>query len=149
MMNERLTSLGDPSVGRHLLGRIIRTAARIDGVSGRKLSDESAFREKIASYYVAIAGIDQFRSRIRSGLGRGLQPGSEATIGKMTIVKWLQEMTTYAMDVVGQAAAVVDADDEDRAAIQDAFLLVTGYRMGGGHANPGFASLRVLLRHSH
>lgn len=134
MMNERLTLLGDPSVGRHILGEMIRKAAKTEGASGRPLLEESAFREKIASYQAAIAGIDHIRSRIRTGLGRGLQPGPEATIGKMTSAKWLQEMATYAQDALGAGGMIAaDArDDQDLAEIQFSYFMSVGYRMGGG-----------------
>jgi alkylation response protein AidB-like acyl-CoA dehydrogenase len=133
MMNERLTLLGDPSVGRDVLGQLVRKARCTIGVSGSKVSEETAFRERIASYYAVIAGLQHTRSRIRTALGKGLQPGPEATIGKLTSAKWLQEMTTYAMEILGPAGIAADAEtDADLAAIQEAFLLVIGYRMGGG-----------------
>ena len=70
----------------------------------------------------------------RVTLGRGLQPGPEATIGKMTSAKWLQEMTTYAMDTMGLGAMGREeaGGDLDLAEIQDSFFMSVGYRMGGG-----------------
>ncbi|MET0658228.1 MAG: acyl-CoA dehydrogenase family protein [Steroidobacteraceae bacterium] len=132
MMNERLTLLGDPSVGRDVLAHLIRIGARTAGASGTKLVDETAFREKIASYYVAIAGTQHIRARIRTALGKGIVPGPEATIGKMTTSRWLQEMAIYSMDAIGPAAEAIGAPDEDLTEIQDAYFLAIGFRIGGG-----------------
>ena len=96
--------------------------------------EDPAFREKLASYYAAMSGIHHVRSRIRTALGKGIQPGPEATIGKMTAARLLQEMATYAMDALGPAAAVAEPveSEPDLAFIQEAFFLAIGYRMGGG-----------------
>jgi len=134
MMNERLTLLGDPSVGRNVLEQMIRIALNTEGASGQLLASETAFREKIASYHAAIAGIHHVRSRIRTALGSGGQPGPEATIGKLTSARLLQEMATYAMDAIGPVSEVAETanSDTDLASIQEAFFLAIGYRMGGG-----------------
>jgi alkylation response protein AidB-like acyl-CoA dehydrogenase len=57
----------------------------------------------------------------------------EATIGKVTVAKWTQEMSIYGLDMVGSASQVVDtAADPDLAALQEAYFLTVGYRIGGG-----------------
>jgi alkylation response protein AidB-like acyl-CoA dehydrogenase len=132
MMNERLTLLGDPSVGRDVLAPLIRMASRTPGSSGGRLTEETGFREKIASYYVAIAGTQHIRARIRTALGKGIVPGPEATIGKMTTSRWLQEMAIYAMDAIGPASAAIDPEDDDLKAIQECYFLAVGFRIGGG-----------------
>jgi alkylation response protein AidB-like acyl-CoA dehydrogenase len=134
MMNERLTLLGDPSVGRNVLEQMIRLAVKTEGATGRPLASESAFREKIASYYAAICGIHHVRSRIRTALGKGIQPGPEATIGKLTSARLLQEMATYAMDAIGPASEVAESSEgePDLSQIQEDYFLAIGYRMGGG-----------------
>jgi alkylation response protein AidB-like acyl-CoA dehydrogenase len=133
MMNERLSLMTDPSVSRDVLAPPIRLAQRTDGPAGTRLSEDSGFRDRIASYYVVIAGMQAVRARIRAALGKGHIPGPEATIGKVTISRWLPEMSIYAMDIVGPASQAIDVEaDRDLAAVQEAYFLAIGYRIGGG-----------------
>jgi alkylation response protein AidB-like acyl-CoA dehydrogenase len=133
MMNERLSLMVDPSTSRDVLAPLVRLAARTPGPDGALLADDNDFRDKIASYYVVIAGMQQVRGHIRTVLGRGHKPGPEATIGKVTMAKWTQEMAIYGMDMIGSASQVIDvAGDPDLAALQEAYFLTVGYRIGGG-----------------
>ena len=133
MMNERLSLLNDPSTCRDIVAQLIRIAVRTPGINGGTLAEDSAFRDKLASYYVAIEGMHLIRGRIRATLGKGYIPGPEATIGKVTIAKGLQEMAHYAMDMVGPLGQVVDNElARDLALIQESYFHVIGYRIGGG-----------------
>ena len=133
MMNERLTLLNDPSTSRDIVDQLLRISRRVCGPHGGLLCDDPVFREKLASYYVAVAGMRHIRGRIREDLGKGTNPGPEASIGKVTITKWLQEMSGYAMDVMGVHGQMIDvAADPDLALIQESYFLVIGYRIGGG-----------------
>ena len=133
LSNERLALTGDAAVSRNLLGPLLRLAARIPSVGGRPLLEDPAFRERIASYHAAVAGVEHIAARISTALSRGGNPGPEATIGKMTLTRWLQAMGTFGIELAGVAGAVVDpAADPDLFEIQQGFLLAPGYRMGGG-----------------
>jgi alkylation response protein AidB-like acyl-CoA dehydrogenase len=133
LSNERLALTGDAAVGRNLIAPMLRLAKRTAGPAGDLLIDDVGFREKLASYYVVVAGIEHIRARITSALARGGSPGSEATIGKMTLTRMLQSIGTLGMDLAGIAGAVIDAAaDPDLHEIQQGLLLAPGYRMGGG-----------------
>jgi alkylation response protein AidB-like acyl-CoA dehydrogenase len=133
MMNERLTLSADMSVARNVIPPLMRIASRTDGISGNQVLAESSCREKIASYYVAAAGMQHIGARLRTALARGETPGPEATIGKVVLTRLLQEMSGYAMDLAGPAANVIDARaDADLAEVQEAYFLAVGFRMGGG-----------------
>jgi len=133
LSNERLALTADAAVSRNLLGPLLRLAARIPSVSGRPLLEDSAFRERVASYHAAVAGVEHIAARISTALSRGGNPGPEATIGKMTLTRWLQAMGTFGIELAGVAGAVVDpAADPDLFEIQQGFFLAPGYRMGGG-----------------
>jgi alkylation response protein AidB-like acyl-CoA dehydrogenase len=113
MMNERLSLMVDSSTSRDVLAPLIRLAARTQGINGALLLQD--------------------RGHIRTVLGRGHVPGPEATIGKVTMAKWTQEMSIYGMDMAGTASQAVDvAADPDLAAFQEAYFLCVGYRIGGG-----------------
>ena len=133
MMNERLSLMVDPATSRDVLAPLLRLAKRTPGPDGRMLALDNAFRDRIASYYAVIAGMTQVRGHIRTMLGRGHVPGPEATIGKVTIAKWTQEMSLYGMDLIGTASQTVTTSaDPDLAALQEAYFLTVGYRIGGG-----------------
>ena len=133
MMNERLSLMTEPSTSRDIVAPLIRCAARTMSPQGGSMTEDSLFLDKLASYHVAIAGMRHVRAGIRAMLGRGLVPGAEATIGKVTTARWLQEMCGFAMDMMGVAGESVDIEaDRDLAAIQESYLLAIGYRIGGG-----------------
>jgi alkylation response protein AidB-like acyl-CoA dehydrogenase len=133
LSNERLALIGDRTVGRNLVAPLIRLAARIPTPDGGSLLDDSAFCDRLASYYATVAGVDHIRKRIFTTLSRGVPPGAEATIGKMTLARALQEMAAFGMDIAGTAGQILDESaDPDLAEIHDCFLTAPGYRMGGG-----------------
>jgi alkylation response protein AidB-like acyl-CoA dehydrogenase len=133
LSNERLALTGDAAVGRNLIAPLLRLASRVSAADGRPLIEDSGFRERLASYYVAVAGIDHIGARISTALSRGQNPGSEATIGKMTLTRWLQAMASFGIDLAGIAGGIVDrGGDPDLFEIQQGFFLAPGYRMGGG-----------------
>jgi alkylation response protein AidB-like acyl-CoA dehydrogenase len=133
LSNERLALSGDAAVSRNLLAPLLRLAARTPSLDGRSLLEDSAFRERLASYHAAVAGVEHIAARISTAIARGGSPGAEATIGKMTLTRWLQSMATFGIELAGVAGAVVDPDaDPDLYEIQQGFFLAPGYRMGGG-----------------
>jgi alkylation response protein AidB-like acyl-CoA dehydrogenase len=133
LSNERLALTGDAAVGRNLLAPLLRLAKRTVGPSGELLVDDVGFRERLASYYVAVSGVEHISARITTALSRGGNPGPEATVGKLTLTRLLQSMATFGMDLAGIAGAVIDAaTDPDLQEIQQGLLLAPGYRMGGG-----------------
>jgi alkylation response protein AidB-like acyl-CoA dehydrogenase len=133
LSNERLSLLNDRTVGRNLVAPLLRLAKRIPGPHGGDLTTDAGFCDRLASYYTTVAGVDHIRKRLFTTLSKGQAPGPEATIGKMTLARRLQEMAAYAMDMAGAAGLVIDAEaDADMAEIQDSFFTAPGYRMGGG-----------------
>ncbi|MET0987480.1 MAG: acyl-CoA dehydrogenase family protein [Steroidobacteraceae bacterium] len=132
LSNERLSLTGDAAVGRNLIKPLLRLGSRVEAADGRPLIEDSAYRERLASYYATVAGIDHISARIFTAISRGENPGAEATIGKMTLTRWLQTMSISGMNVVGAAGAVIDGSDEDLLELQQGFFLAPGYRMGGG-----------------
>jgi alkylation response protein AidB-like acyl-CoA dehydrogenase len=133
LSNERLALTGDAAVGRNLIAPLLRLAKRTIGPSGELLVDDVGFRERLASYYVAVAGVEHISARISTALSRGGNPGPEATVGKMTLTRLLQSMGTFGMDLAGVAGGVIDpAGDPELYEVQQGLLLAPGYRMGGG-----------------
>jgi alkylation response protein AidB-like acyl-CoA dehydrogenase len=133
LSNERLALTGDAAVSRNLLAPLLRLAARTPSADGRSVLEDSAFRQRLASYHAAVAGVEHIAARISTAIARGGNPGPEATIGKMTLTRWLQSMATFGIELAGVAGAVIDqVADPDLHEIQQGFFLAPGYRMGGG-----------------
>jgi alkylation response protein AidB-like acyl-CoA dehydrogenase len=132
LSNERLSLTADAAVGRNIVQPLLRLAERVQSVDGRPLIEDAAFRESLASYYATVAGIDHIGARIFTAISRGESPGPEATIGKMTLTRWLQAMGIKGMSFAGLTGMVVDRNDPDLYEIQQGFFLAPGYRMGGG-----------------
>jgi alkylation response protein AidB-like acyl-CoA dehydrogenase len=133
LSNERLALTGDAAVGRDLVAPLLRLAKRTLSPAGGPLIDDVGFRERLASYYAAVAGVEHIRARITTALSRGHNPGPEATVGKMTLTRMLQSMATFGMDLAGIVGSVIDpSSDPDLHEIQQGLLLAPGYRMGGG-----------------
>ncbi|HTT83791.1 MAG TPA: acyl-CoA dehydrogenase family protein [Rhizomicrobium sp.] len=131
LSNERLALIYDRTVGRNLVAPLLRLASHIPSPEGGSLVASSGFCDRLASYYAVVAGVDHIRKRISTSLSRNERPGAEATIGKMTLARVLQEMAAFGMDIAGTAGQVADADP-DLAEIQESFFMSAGYRMGGG-----------------
>ena len=133
LSNERLALTADAAVGRNLVAPLLRLARRTPGVDGRMLIEDAGFRERLASYYAAVTGIEHIGHRTLTALSRGENPGAEATLGKMTLTRLLQSMGEAGMDLAGVGGVVVDRDaDPDLYDVQQGFFLAPGYRMGGG-----------------
>jgi alkylation response protein AidB-like acyl-CoA dehydrogenase len=129
LSNERLALLADRTVGRNLVAPLLRVAARRE----RPMLEDSAFCDRLASYYATVSGVEHIRQRLITTLARGGTPGPEAAIGKMTLARRLQEMAIFAIDLLGPQGAGIDpANDPDLAEIHDCFFTAPGYRMGGG-----------------
>ena len=133
LANESLALTGNGAVSRNLIAPLIALARRIRSADGRAVTDDSAFRERIASYHAAAAGIEHIGNRITTALSRGENPGSEMYMGKMTVARLAQSMSEYGMDLVGLAGpSLAGSDDPALQEIQQSFFLAPGYRMGGG-----------------
>ena len=63
LSNERLALTADAAVGRNLVAPLLRLAKRTPGLDGRPLIHDSAFRERLASHYATVAGIDHIDRR--------------------------------------------------------------------------------------
>jgi alkylation response protein AidB-like acyl-CoA dehydrogenase len=133
LSNERLALTGDAAVGRNVIAPLLRLAQRIHGTGDRPLLEDSGFRERIASYYATVAGVELIGARIQTALSQGRSPGAEATVGKLTLSRCLQTLSTFGMEMAVVGGAVIDRNaDADLHEIHEGFFLAPGYRTGGG-----------------
>lgn len=129
LMNERLAvgEVRGPDVEE--LIHLCRTVALEDGPA----IANPAVREKLADWYVRQQGLRWARFRTMTALSRGQTPGPESSIGKIVSAARLQDMASFALDLMDAGGVVSDpALAPMRAAFQDALLYSPGFRIAGG-----------------
>ena len=115
-----------------LIASLVRlaTQARIDG---RPAIEDGGVRERIASYYIREAGVRFTVQRMLTALSRNEEPGPEIAIGKLVLGTLVQEMTAFALDLMGSHGIVMDAAHAPFAGVwQTEWLGSVVDRLGGG-----------------
>jgi alkylation response protein AidB-like acyl-CoA dehydrogenase len=129
LMNERL-AVGDvrgPDVDE--LFALARAVELEDGPAIR----DAAVRERLAEWYCRSQGLRFTRFRTMTALSRGQTPGPENSIGKLVTASKLQDIASFALDLMDQGGVVLDpAVAPLRAAFQEALLYAPGSRIAGG-----------------
>ena len=131
LMEERF-AVTEASGGASSLEDTVRFLQREfdDGVSGL---NDPAVRDKVAEWYVAESGINNFYARLLTGLSHGQLPGPEAALSKLVIARKMQTQSAYMMDICGPAGAVYPDHSVSRATDHRmAWLDAAGYRIAGG-----------------
>jgi alkylation response protein AidB-like acyl-CoA dehydrogenase len=110
----------------------MRLARELQTDSGTALSD-SAFREKLADWYVQSEGLKFTRFRTMTALSRGQTPGPESSIGKIIAANQLQDLANSAVEMEDQFGIIDDPKVAPLAAAFQAGLLSSpGLRIAGG-----------------
>ena len=100
---------------------------------GESAMNDARVRDKIADWYVAESGINNFYARLLTGLSQGQLPGPEAALSKLVIASKLQQQSARLMDICGPAGAVYPDHQPSRANDHRmAWLEAAGYRIAGG-----------------
>ena len=129
LMNERL-AVGD--VRGPDFDELFALARSIELEDGPAIRD-AAVRERLADWYVKSQGLKYTRFRTMTALSRGQTPGPENSIGKLVTASKLQEVASFAMDLMDVGGVVLDpAVAPLRAAFQEALLYSPGSRIAGG-----------------
>lgn len=132
MFNERLAMSGDPEINHNYFPVLMELACRRVGADRRRLIDNDLVRSQLADYFVAYNGGELIRYRQQTALSRGDELGPEAAASKLILCKWMQDMGTLGMDLMGPAGAVRGRKGEALSEAQFAFLHGAGHRIGGG-----------------
>jgi len=102
-------------------------------IGGRRAVEDSAVRERLASWYVRMAGIRFTRLRSQTALSRGKAPGPENSILKLVSANKLQEIATFGVDLAGETGAIMDPEvAEMHGLFQQALLYAPSKRIAGG-----------------
>ena len=129
LMNERLSiGAGMPTGFPELLD----LCCRFDTGNGLAI-DDSAVRSRLATWAVRTSGLRYTAYRSISALSKGETPGPENSIGKLVAGTTLQEIAMFALDLQGQAGAMMDpASVEASARFQAMLLRSPATRIEGG-----------------
>jgi len=129
LMNERLAVGDAPGPDFDDIFALARTLP-IDGTPAIR---DSAVRDKLADWYVKTQGLTYTKFRTMTALSRGQVPGPEASITKLVSATKLQEIASYAIDLIGQSGAVMDPQVVPMEALfQEALLYAPALRIAGG-----------------
>jgi alkylation response protein AidB-like acyl-CoA dehydrogenase len=129
LMNERVT-LGTGQ-GASRVNELFRLARRIRR-NGRPAIEDSGVRQKLASFFVASKGIQYTGYRTLSALSRGTAPGPEGSIGKAVGAPLAQQMASFASELHGATAALLDPREVADVSWMEAYLASPGLRIAGG-----------------
>ncbi|MFC3580170.1 acyl-CoA dehydrogenase family protein [Sphingomonas hylomeconis] len=129
LMNERLAVGAGGGVGPK---DILKFAGQADGPDGPLLKD-SAFRQKLADWWVQSEGLRNTRMRTITALSKGQAPGPESSIGKIVAANQLQEIGNSAVEAADQYGIIADpALAPLNAAFHMATMSAPGLRIAGG-----------------
>jgi len=129
LMNERLAIGGGGGAGPK---DILRLARDLDGADGPLVKD-TAFRQKLADWYVQSEGLKNTRMRTLTALSKGQTPGPESSIGKIITANQLQELGNAAVEAEDQYGIINDpAMLPLKGLFQSAVMNAPGLRIAGG-----------------
>ena len=129
LMNERLAVGGPSGAGPK---DILALARELDGADGPLLKD-TAFRQRLADWYVQSEGLRNTRMRTITALSRGQTPGPESSIGKIITANQLQELGNAAVEAEDQYGIINDpALLPLKGLFQSAVMNAPGLRIAGG-----------------
>jgi alkylation response protein AidB-like acyl-CoA dehydrogenase len=128
LMNERLAvGIATGVLGVDALMKLARSA----DLDGEPALQNGAVREKIANFHVESEGLKYTRFRMWTALSRGETPGPQSSINKVVSAKQMQDLATFAMELMGEAG-LMSSDVPGDGAFQQQWLGAAGFRIAGG-----------------
>ena len=119
LMNERLSiGAGMPTGFPELLD----FCTRLETADGPAIDDRNV-RSKLATWAVRTSGLKYTAFRSISALSKGETPGPENSIGKLVAGPTMQEIATFALDLQGEAGALLSPEHAAANARFQAMLL--------------------------
>jgi alkylation response protein AidB-like acyl-CoA dehydrogenase len=128
LMNERLTI---STVPRTAFADIFKLCCELETANGLAI-DDSAVRAKLANWAIRSSGLKYASYRTLSAISRGERPGPESSISKLVNASMTQEIAMFALDLQGEAGALVDHEAIGGAHFQASLLRSPGLRIEGG-----------------
>jgi alkylation response protein AidB-like acyl-CoA dehydrogenase len=131
LMNER-ASIGGGGAGGPDFADLVTLAKQITW-DGRPAFEDRSVRQRLASFYIRLKGLQYTGYRTQTALSRGAIPGPEGSIGKLVGAPLRQAMASFAVDLLGPAGAMMEAGmTAQDGAWQQTYLASPGLRIAGG-----------------
>jgi alkylation response protein AidB-like acyl-CoA dehydrogenase len=129
LMNERYTIGGRAGVD---VEDVLELARQVDLETGPAMHNE-AVRDKLADWYVMSQGLKYSHFRTMTALSRGQTPGPESSIGKLVTAAKLQQMASFAVDLMEEGGIMTDPQLAPMAALfQQTLMTSPSSRIAGG-----------------
>ena len=129
LMNERLAVGGATGAGP---SEVMKLARELPGMEGALIED-TAFRQRLADWWVQAEGLRNTRMRALTALSKGQTPGPENSIGKLIAANQMQDLGHAALEAMGEYGIIDDpALSPMAAAFHAAALNAPGLRIAGG-----------------
>jgi alkylation response protein AidB-like acyl-CoA dehydrogenase len=128
LMNERHATADAPGPD---VGELIALARAVETEDGPAIDDPSV-QERIAEFYVRSQGLRFTKFRTMTALSRGATPGPESSIGKLVTASKLQDITSYGLDLLGQAGPLTGKHMPLAGIFEEALLYAPAMRIAGG-----------------
>ncbi|MXZ44408.1 MAG: acyl-CoA dehydrogenase [Gammaproteobacteria bacterium] len=126
LMNERAAlGSGGGDVGFNSLFELANQLT----IEGRPAIDDSLVRGALANWYCQESGLRYTGYRALTALSRGETPGPEHSISKLVGASKLQDMASFALDLLEMAGSLANVEC---AQYFDTFLNSPGFRVAGG-----------------
>lgn len=94
--------------------------------------DDSGVQERLADFFVRYQGLRFTRYRIMTALARGETPGPESSIGKLVAASKIQDVTSFALDLIGAAGVETGARMPLAGIFEESLLDSPALRIAGG-----------------
>lgn len=132
LMHERLAVGGGQGGSGPDVRDLLELARTIELENGPAI-ENAAVRERIADWYVKSQGLKYTTYRTMTALSRGQQPGPEASIAKVVVAPKMQDLTSFALDLMGEGGVLADRDDAPEIVpFLQAYMWAPGLRIAGG-----------------
>jgi acyl-CoA dehydrogenase len=130
LMNER-ASIGTRAVqiGFDALFKLAQGVT----IDDRPAIEDKAVRAKLANWFAQESGLKFTGYRSLTALSRGTTPGPENSIGKLVNAPKVQDMASFALDLLEAGGVILDPDlAPAQALFQNVFMRAPGGRIAGG-----------------
>ncbi len=130
LMNERAAIGGG---GGAVNFRSVFDLANRVSIDGEPAIKDKNVRAKLANWYVQESGLKYTGYRSMTALSKGEIPGPENSIGKLVGAPKMQDMASFAIDLLESSGAIWDEElSEDAGMYQLAYMSAPGSRIAGG-----------------
>jgi alkylation response protein AidB-like acyl-CoA dehydrogenase len=130
LMNERLAVGGSSGPDYK---EILELARTLPAPNGGTLLQDTAFRARLADWFIRAEGYKLGKMRTMTALSKGQTPGPESSIGKIINANQMQDIADAAIEAQDHFGIVSDTELAPmEAAFQQAYMWAPGLRIAGG-----------------